>query len=71
VAWLPWGPYQKAYLLYRIGLPRSGWKHSPLRIGTQTVDQVRRAKRVMGAYYPVARFCSRSQIENQGLDSCF
>lgn len=71
VAWLPWGPYQKAYLLYRIGLPRHGWKHSPLRIGTQTVDQVRRSKRVMGAYYPVARFCAKAQIEKRGLDSCF
>ena len=71
VAWLPWGPYQKAYLLYRIGLPRHGWKHSPLRIGTQTADQVRRSKRVMGAYYPVARYCPKAQIESRGLDSCF
>jgi hypothetical protein len=71
VHWLPWGPYDKDFLLFRFGLPATSWKYSPLRITPEATDQAAAAARVMGAYYPVARYCSKEQIERRGVASCF
>ncbi len=71
VEWLPWGPWEKDFLLLRIGLPRENWRHSPLRVSPDASDQIKAARAAMGPYYPVARYCDHQKINKQGLASCF
>jgi hypothetical protein len=71
VYWLPWGPTPDDYVLYRVGVPSPSWANSPLGISHSATNQVVAAQTVMGAYYPVARYCSESQILNESVDSCF
>ncbi len=71
VEWLPWGPWEKDFLLLRIGLPRDGWRFSPLGVSAEAVDQVQAARKAMGPFYPVARYCSHTRIDERGLGSCF
>jgi hypothetical protein len=68
---LPWGPWDKTYLLMRIGLPAESWKNSPLRIDENQPNQARAAASAMGSYYPVARYCTAKVIERRGLGPCF
>jgi hypothetical protein len=71
VHWLPFGPTTENYLFSRVGVPSATWKASPLNIKQSAPDQVVEARRVMGAYYPEARYCSAEQIHAHGLASCF
>jgi hypothetical protein len=71
VAWLPWGPWDKVQLLYRVGIPREGWRHSPLGVSPDAEDQSAAARDAMGPFYPVARYCDTATIEDHGLAACF
>lgn len=71
VHWLPWGLYNRDYMLYRIGVPDPKWKHDPKRIPPEADDQAAAAQEVMGEYYPVARYCTKDAILNSGIDACF
>jgi hypothetical protein len=71
VHWLPFGPTAENYLFFRVGVPAATWPHSPLLIKRDAPDQVSEARRVMGAYYPEARYCTAATITTGGVASCF
>lgn len=71
VHWLPWGPTNNDYLLYRIGVPDPDWEHDPGRIPTDAGDEAAAAQATMGEYYPVARYCTKATILDAGIDACF
>jgi hypothetical protein len=67
VHWLPWGPFNRDYLLYRMGMPDPDWEHGPRRIPEDAPDQVAAAQEVMAEFYPVARYCDPATILDHGV----
>jgi hypothetical protein len=69
--WLPWGPFNRDYLLYRMGMPDPEREHGPRKIPEDAPDQAAAAREEMAEYYPVARYCEPATILDQGIDACF
>jgi hypothetical protein len=66
VTWLPWGAADATgRVIYRHMAPSAGFRQS-----IQSIDQTEDPQRVMGAYYPEARYCSRSGFERLGWRGC-
>lgn len=60
-AWLPWGPYPDALLIYRHMLPAPDFAEA-----IQNVPQGSDPRTVMGDYFPVVTYCSRATFEAAG-----
>jgi hypothetical protein len=70
VTWLPWGGDQySAQIMERNMLPSPRFPHAAQRI-TQT-GRTSNPKRVMGAYYPTAVYCTTALFERGGWKACF
>ena len=66
VTWIPWGAAdEKALLIYRNMVPAGAFRQAIQRI-TKNDDPVK----VMGAYYPEARYCTKDKFESAGWRGC-
>lgn len=66
VTWIPWGAADPAgILIYRNMVPAAGFTHS-----VQAVKKGDDPLAVMGAYYPTARYCTKSGFEQHGWRGC-
>ena len=66
VTWIPWGAAdEKALLIYRNMVPASGFTHAIQRV-TKGDDP----EKVMGVYYPEARYCTKEKFQSGGWRGC-
>jgi hypothetical protein len=66
VTWIPWGSSdEKGLVLYRHMTPAKGFAQA-----VQRVDEGEDPVKVMGAYYPNARYCTKTAFESRGWNGC-